>query len=185
MTHRLFFPIGVVLFAIASLAAIPAVAQTTSNGPYYATPAWDQILRCDTQATCPRFIVLLNWTRTEPGPLPTLIIGVAVLDRETGLVWEQSPSTVTFSWFDARLHCNQLTVGNRLGWRLPTIQELASLIDPTVPSPGPVLSAGHPFSNVQTSSYYWSATTVAYINPSTSAWAVNFDNGFVNDGGDK
>jgi len=73
-------------------------------------------------------------------------------------------------------------VGNRKGWRLPTIQELASLIDPTVPSPGPTLPVGHPFSNVHTPSptgdaSYWSATTV---DPSpTVAWVVEFGAGGV------
>ena len=90
----------------------------------------------------------------------------AVLDKETGLVWEQSPNTGPFTWLNAQIHCNQKTVGGRKGWRLPTIQELASLaslvVDPNKIGIGSVpagnLPAGHPFSNVQ-SSQYWSATT--------------------------
>jgi hypothetical protein len=141
-------------------------AQTVSNGPYYATPSWDQKLQCDTQATCPRFIVLSNWNSD------------AVLDRETGLVWERSPGTGPQTWLFAQVHCTQnLTLGNRRGWRLPTIQELASLVDPSVGSPGPALPAGHPFTNVQ-SSTYWSATT--YSNNADVAWFVDFSNGGVN-----
>ena len=70
-------------------------------------------------------------------------------------------------------------MGNRKGWRLPSIQELASLIDPTVPPPGPTLPPGHPFSNVQVN--YWSATT--YAVSSASAWVVNFlgEDAFVSD----
>src|SRR6266849_5696589 len=75
--------------------------------------------------------------------------GAAVLDRETGLVWEQSPDSRSRTWFDAQIHCNQRTVGNRSAWRLPTVQELASLVDPSVPPPGPTLPAGHPFTNLQ------------------------------------
>src|ERR1051325_11151454 len=56
-------------------------AQTTSAGPYYATPSWDQKLACDSAATCPRFVVLANWNND------------AVLDRETGLVWDRTPLT--------------------------------------------------------------------------------------------
>jgi len=175
MKHTLFFALQVVLLAMMGFLTVPAQA-TNSNGPYYATPSWDQQLQCDAQATCPRFIVLSNWIdASRPSG------GAAVLDRETGLVWEQSPSTSTFPWSStstttAAQHCNRLTVGNRKGWRLPTIQELASLIDPTVPSPGPTLPAGHPFSNVQ-QDVYWSATTGA--TSTGVAWYVNFFDGGV------
>jgi hypothetical protein len=51
-----------------------------------------------------------------------------------------------------------LTVGNRKGWRLPTIQELASLLDPSVAFTGvPALPIGHPFT--LGSVFYWSATS--------------------------
>ena len=127
-----------------------APAQTTSNGPYYATPSWDQQLPAST-----RFIVLLNWG------------SAAVLDRETGLVWEKSPSASRPTWIDAQTQCYRLTTGGRLGWRLPTIPELASLMDPSVPSPGPTLPAGHPFINVQVGEFaaYWSANTSSFNTP--------------------
>jgi hypothetical protein len=106
----------------------------------------------------------------------------AVLDLETGLVWEQSPSTATETWLDAQVSCNVKAVGNRRGWRLPTIQELASLIDPTVSDPaGLSLPSSHPFSNVQSSStvgarggpsLYWSSTTRGSVP--AYAWVVLF-----------
>jgi Protein of unknown function (DUF1566) len=102
-----------------------------------------------------------------------LIMGsVAVLDKETGLVWEQSPSAEA-DWVGAQIHCNNSTVGNRKGWRLPAIQELATLVDPTQFSPA--LPSGHPFSNVQVSQGYWSATN-SPLNSST-AWFMNFQTG--------
>jgi hypothetical protein len=103
----------------------------------------------------------------------------AVLDKETGLVWERSPGTqvsLTAPWFEAHLQCNQRTWGNRKGWRLPTIQELASLVDAKVPAPGPVLPAGHPFTNVQ-SQPYWAATTFAAPNIPNEAYLLNFGDG--------
>jgi len=104
-----------------------------------------------------------------------LVMGsAAVLDKETGLVWEQSPSAEA-DWVGAQLHCNNSAVGNRKGWRLPTIQELASLVDPT--QFDPALPGGHPFSNVRASHAYWSATTSA-LNSST-AWFMNFQTGSV------
>jgi len=91
----------------------------------------------------------------------------AVQDREMGLVWEQSPEegsksnpTPPQTWLNAQSSCNTRTVGGRKGWRLPTIQELASLVDPT--QSNPALPSGHPFSNVQfPTGLYWSATTHA------------------------
>jgi hypothetical protein len=104
----------------------------------------------------------------------------AVLDKETGLVWDQSPDTTTRDWFTALIHCYLRTVGGRNGWRLPTIEELASLIDPNNPGGNPDLPPGHPFSNVQ-SSDYWSATTIA--SDASGAWNVGFGTGEVGTGG--
>jgi len=36
----------------------------------------------------------------------------AVLDRETGLVWERSPSTQALAWSNARLFCAQKRWGD-------------------------------------------------------------------------
>jgi hypothetical protein len=143
--------------------ASPVQAQTTSVGPYYATPSWDQTLPAST-----RFIILSNFNSQ------------AVLDRNTGLVWERSPQTATDTWSGARFTCANKTVGNQKGWRLPSFSELSSLIDPSVAAPGPTLPPGHPFTNVQ-SAFYWSASTNP-DDPTNAAWRVNFDVGLVNNG---
>jgi hypothetical protein len=160
MKRKFMYLFGFVAAGLLALGSNPAAADAV--GPYYATPSWDQQLPGAT-----RFVVLSNWG------------GAAVLDRETALVWERSPSTSTFDWLGAQRHCNQPGLGNRLGWRLPTLQELASLVDPTVASP-PKLPAGHPFTNVQPSGY-WSATTLADL--ASDAWVVDFGGGTVNNGG--
>jgi hypothetical protein len=148
------------LLAATAFMAGPAQAAT-SNGPYYAEPAWDQKL-----AAATRFVVLLDWSSE------------AVLDRETGLVWEQAPQTTVASWYAARSACTAKVTGNRKGWRLPSVHELASLIDPSVAAPSPTLPAGHPFTIVQsTSTVYWSATTNAAI--ATDAWNLFFGSGGV------
>lgn len=82
----------------------------------------------------------------------------AVLDKETQLVWEKSPSTDTMTWNDAVTYCYNLNLGGRGGFRLPTVEELRTLVDPN--QTDPALPTGHPFVNVQ-STYYWSATTDA------------------------
>jgi hypothetical protein len=129
---------------------------------------WDQKL------TTGRFTVLSDFG------------GLAVRDNETGLVWEQSPLTTSHPWdfsagrfVSALAQCADRTTGGRKGWRLPSIHELASLLDPAN-SNGilPSLPPGHPFTNVQPGSY-WSATTYA-PNPA-NAWFVKFYNGTVSD----
>jgi hypothetical protein len=94
-----------------------------------------------------------------------------VLDKETGLVWEKSPDTTTRTWANAISYAYNKNVGGRKGWRLPTVEELASLVDLT--QSNPAIPSGHPFTNVQLSGY-WSATTVA-----GTAWDVYFHNGNV------
>ncbi|PYM31659.1 MAG: hypothetical protein DME15_16950 [Candidatus Rokuibacteriota bacterium] len=166
---------GCVAVGTLVLASGPARAQTTSNGPYYATPSWDQKLDCTTMATCPRFIVLLNWS------------SAAVLDRETGLVWERSPANTggpngngSQTWLGAQSYCNQLNLGNRKGWHLPTIQELASLVDGDPANiSAPKLPPGHPFMGVQPATFYWSATSNAA--DAGSAWGLGFLHGEVFD----
>jgi hypothetical protein len=118
-------------------------------------PAWSQIL-----PAADRFQLVMG--------------GAAVLDKETGLVWELLPEMVGRHWYDAQIQCNFKNVGGRMGWRLPTIQELTSLVDPT--RFGPALPVGHPFSNVQ-SSRYWSATSMAA--GTFYAYGAHFDTGKV------
>ena len=101
--------------------------------------------------------------------------GAAVLDKETGRVWQQSPENEhLFSWFAALTHCYQLQVGGRKGWRLPSIEEVASLVD-TLRS-NPSLPVGHPFTHVE-SGVYWSSTTLA--SDGNFAWWVEFGLGNV------
>jgi len=122
-------------------AASPAGAQTAANGPYYATPSWDQTLPAAT-----RFIVLANFNNE------------AVLDRETGLVWWRSPQAERDSFRGAYPTCFGAITGGRSGWRLPTLVEFFTLLDfhaPTIPR----FPAGHPFtgfSSIDTT--FWTTT---------------------------
>jgi hypothetical protein len=99
----------------------------------------------------------------------------AVLDKETQLVWEQAPSTTTFTWGSARAICAQRATGGRRGWRLPSVHELVSLTN--ADSLGPLLAPGHPFSGIQTSFGYWTGTTDA--NDSALAWYLVASDGHV------
>lgn len=99
--------------------------------------------------------------------------GNAVLDKETGLVWERSPYPAVFTWMNACANCYDKEIDGRKGWRLPTIEELASLVDTT--QSGPCLPSGHPFLDVQISTFYWSSTS----HGANYAWRIRFTNGSV------
>ena len=100
----------------------------------------------------------------------------AVLDRNTGLVWEKSPLNAVVQWGGARYSCADRAIGNQYAWRLPSFAELASLIDRSGGSSGPTLPLGHPFAGVQPAGY-WSASTNA-VN-TANAWIVDFAYGRV------
>jgi hypothetical protein len=119
----------------------------------------------------------------------------AVRDNETGIVWERQPGSSLYSWEDAVRQCwlrsgqgvgGHQTSG-RMGWRLPTIEQLASLVDSTQTPPS--LPVGHPFKDAfgeESGVYpvYWSSTTDsrAAFFPG-QAWELRLANGTVGDAG--
>jgi hypothetical protein len=122
-------------------------------------PAWNQQLSAVGGCSSPRFDCVLNDT--------------AVLDRETGLVWERDPAATTANWTTSIEACQDLLlgfgVGNvRYGQRLPSTEEFQSLFDLSTDA----LPDGHPFTvvAVDISPQYWTSTTVA--GTATSAWVV-------------
>jgi Protein of unknown function (DUF1566) len=138
-----------------------------------------------------------TWDRQIEGPRRFQVLrdfdDEAVLDRETGLVWERFPSDLNgdqvitipddeSDWIGARGACVEKDVGNRKGWRLPAIYELLSLVDPSVPNAdAPKLPEGHPFIDVQSPGNYWSATTDALepeiggcLPSNPCAWSMDF-----------
>jgi len=101
--------------------------------------------------------------------------GSAVRDNETGLVWDRAPALTppsTQFWSDARQMCMNKTVSGRRGWRLPSVHELASLLDDT--QINPALPTGHPF-NINIGGYYSATTDSTIVNGGlfTSVWTVD------------
>jgi len=107
-------------------------------------------------------------------------------DQETGLVWQARPGETNrdneidekdkVDWDFARLHCASIQDGERMGWRLPSFVELASLMDLSLTFP-PFLPPGHQFVGVR-SDFYWSKTAFTYptFDPSlpSRGWIVDF-----------
>jgi hypothetical protein len=54
-----------------------------------------------------------------------------VTDVRTGLIWQQTPSAMQYAWADANTYCRGLTIGGMTGFRIPSLKELMTLVDPT------------------------------------------------------
>ena len=126
----------------------------------------------------------LEWEDHEPNPrfaiydpeTPEKKTDDIVLDKETGLVWARDANYANGekAWQHAVLFCRNVALGNRKGWRLPSVVEFSSLVDPSTPMPS--LPEGHPFVKVQSTTYW---TSTLYETISAYAWSVNLSNGNV------
>lgn len=52
-----------------------------------------------------------------------------VTDNNTGLMWQQVPSSDDYSWADAVTYCDNLELSGYDDWRMPTLKELFSISD--------------------------------------------------------
>lgn len=128
-----------------------AIAQGAPTDLSNVTQAWNKNLPAEQ-----RFAVLASFANA------------AVLDKNTGLVWEQAPDATLRNWATAILYCVNKNVGGTVGWRLPSVVELKSVQDPTLPPPFVPASI---FTGVESASY-WSATSQASDPP--GSWVVHF-----------
>lgn len=108
-----------------------------------------------------------------------------VTDNNTGLIWQKENGS-TYNWYaaagilDATNNpsslnvCGSLSLGGHADWRLPSKKELVSIVDYSIPSPGPTINALFTGSS---SSYYWTSTELA--GSQTYGWAVSFNDGNV------
>lgn len=109
----------------------------------------------------------------SPGPSPDADL---VWDQERGLVWARNANLLrqSFNWLDANTEArSKVKLAHRQGWRLPSAEELATLIDTRQ---DPMLPVGHPFINVQAGTSeptYWTSTD--HENPDAAAWFINFN----------
>ena len=113
----------------------------------------------------------LTWPEPRFNVLETF-----VLDNLTGLFWLRNADNCsgTMDWREALEYATKPGTDKpegKLRWRLPTINELESLVDCSRHSPA--LPAGHPFENVR--DVYWSSTT-SFFEP-TWAWALYLNKG--------
>ena len=100
-----------------------------------------------------------------------------VADPKTGLEWSPTLGE-RVNWKQAKKVAEAYRGGGHADWRLPTIEELITLID---------FSRFNPAANTELFSdmkpnFYWSGTPDA-SSPSVCAWLVFFSHGLVDWGG--
>jgi len=97
-----------------------------------------------------------------------------IQDPRTNLMWEDTPHVreAKIRQPRAKEYCEELTLGGFNDWRLPTIQELLTIIDYKRVSPAILRE----FSYTEDESFYWTKTRVA--DEDDAFWGVNFKRGY-------
>ena len=123
---------------------------------YEPTPSYKEILR---QKDIPKF---RRWKRS----------GSVVKDTKLGLMWQDNreAKTTEKSWKDAKRYCRNLSLAGYSDWRLPSYNELLTIVDYDRYKPAIMPS----FKNVA-SKDYWSASED--VSSAKYAWEVYFDIG--------
>jgi hypothetical protein len=96
-----------------------------------------------------------------------------VVDVLTGLVWAQSSQLTALSQTDALAACAALGLNGHT-WRLPSVNELASLVDdnPSISKVSPAIDQCV-FPDTAANAYYMSSSIAG-----TSPWALNYQDGY-------
>ncbi|WP_192485337.1 DUF1566 domain-containing protein [Cysteiniphilum marinum] len=128
-----------------------------------------------------------NPTDTGPGQWPTPRFEPAKnadnsecedanYDKLTGLMWAKNGSASGLVWAGAKTYASNLILCGYNDWRLPTINELRSLINySATTSPANWLNSKN-FSNISKDNY-WSSTSYSLRGGKT--WGVNMGTGLV------
>lgn len=109
-----------------------------------------------------------------------VLIGFSVLyaedtfvDKRTNLEWQNNSDVkiIQHNWIDANAYCKKLKLSGTRDWRLPSIQELQTIVDITKFDPAIKSDMTNRVSKV-----YWSSSEVLGSN---KAWYVNFMSGYT------
>ncbi|MBP5435570.1 DUF1566 domain-containing protein [bacterium] len=107
-----------------------------------------------------------------------------VVDNNTGLTWEKSPSSSTYTWANRNTHCNDLNssnYGGKSNWRVPNPLELLSIVNNSSHNP----ATNSNFTNMPTDSSVWFWTSAEYKGNTSYAYAFipNYGNynGYASD----
>ena len=97
-----------------------------------------------------------------------------ITDTSTGLMWQKGTGAGNMTWQAALAYCEdlELPAGGFTDWRLPTINELRSLVDFSRYDPSINTTF---FPNTVTDNPYWSSTS--YAGSAINAWSIYFKYG--------
>ena len=95
-----------------------------------------------------------------------------VLDNDTGLTWQRAVDASSYTHSQAMSYCAGLILAGT-GWRLPSIQELQTIVDDSRVSPA-IDQVAFPSTP---SPFFWSSSL--YAGDSSHAWVVDFNDGHV------
>jgi hypothetical protein len=89
---------------------------------------------CHLWLACAASCLVGVWVARADAPADRYLINSSqglVTDLRTGLIWQQPPNAMQYTWDAANTYCRGLTVAAMTGFRVPTLKELMTLVDPT------------------------------------------------------
>lgn len=152
---------GAVIFGVQGtydLTPIPAPVMKTGQTNTYQT-ADDGYYKAGAAERTPRFSTITTNGNEK-----------IILDDVTGLTWVQNATTGgQKNWSNAVVYCESLNYGGYQDWRLPNVNELASIVDYQRYSP---MAPGNssPFYDVRASRYWTSTTDPQDTNSAYQIW---------------
>jgi len=98
-----------------------------------------------------------------------------ITDQLTGLIWEKTPSSSTYTWPQALNAASASTTGTHGDWRVPNVNELESLLNAGQSNSTSFL-ATKGFSGLA-NALYWTSTTDA--SNTSNAWLIQMGDGSI------
>jgi len=103
------------------------------------------------------------------------LISAETLNKDSFyLIWQDEKVVLKMqkTWDEAKLYCDSLNQHSTEGWRLPSIKELQSIVDPKQYRPAIISDFQY-----TTTFYFWSSTE--YKKDRNQAWYVTFESGLT------
>ena len=103
---------------------------------------------------------------------------IEVTDNYTGLVWQQGFSPAIMAWEDAPAYCESLSLNGHTGFRVPTLNELASTVNEAKVGGAINTSAfpGNPNGCKEPKYWFWAAEA---SKVGGTAWGLSYCDGFT------